>query len=100
MRHLFYRWHEADEEDPLDFYHEADSNGNEVRRVEVFRGGRLNYISAEHETEDSFLTSEKIPTALELNSDLLPGCNAQDITQAEFETMWNRAVGAEKRPPE
>lgn len=83
------KWAPIDEFSAV-IYHEIDAEGWEVRKVEYFRDGSVDYSSKERETDRSFLSEKPIPPFDEIPSD--PDYAVAQITQAEFEHAWVEAV--------
>lgn len=82
-------WHHDHPGEPVDLYSEIDS-GFEVRKVEVYRDGRLDYADRSRSTGTTTLAEKVMPGVQEINED--PEFSAADITAEEFEQVWQRAT--------
>jgi uncharacterized protein DUF6881 len=83
------RWHHDLADEPVLLYSEIDA-GFEVRKVEVYRDGRLDYADGSRSTGTTMLGEKLMPGVAEINED--PQFSAAVITAAEFERVWQRAT--------
>ena len=89
MRHLRVTWrHEADDE-PVVLWSELDASSLEVRKVDEFRDGRLEYADSNRAAGSTFLADGPFPSIQEING--MGPFLAQPISAAEFERVWERA---------
>jgi len=86
MRYIAVEWLHDYPDEPILFYSELDEDRWELRKVEVFRDGTQHFADALHETDQTALSSEPIPSLEEIASD--PEFNPKEISQAEFEIVW------------
>jgi hypothetical protein len=76
-------------EEPVEIYSEVGDDGYEIRKVEVFCDGRLEYADERHEAGATALSEVPVGTVAEIA--------AQDefrprvISEGDFEEMWTRA---------
>ena len=82
-------------DEPVVLYSEV-INGEETRKVEVYRDGRMDYACEGVETGSTQLSSELMPTVKELDEQ--PEFAAVAITAEEFEDLWARATVARSTP--
>ncbi|PKV82652.1 hypothetical protein [Streptomyces sp. TLI_146] len=83
------RWDHEFTEEPVDIFSELDDDRYEVRKVEVYREGRLDWADSSRETGTTFLGEVPFPDLQEINSQ--GEFHAEPITVAEFEAVWRRA---------
>jgi hypothetical protein len=69
---------------------ELDGLRMEVRKVEVFKGGKLGYASASHPNTATKLGIEAVPSLREIASQ--PEFKPRVSSAAEFEKMWKLAT--------
>jgi hypothetical protein len=62
----------------------------EVRKVEVFREGRMGYADAEREFGGAGLGLVPMPLLAEIAAD--PQFEPVEITRLEFESVWSEAI--------
>lgn len=80
-------------EEPVDIYSEVGDDGYEVRKVEVFRDGRLQYADERREAGGTALSEAPVGSVAEIAAQ--EGFRPHVISEQEFEEMWTRAVAAE-----
>ncbi len=85
------RWHHNSPTDPVEIVSELDSDLNEVRKVERFADGRLQFADANRAVGDTFLGLEPWPPIAEIAAD--PEFAPRVIDASEFEALWREAVG-------
>jgi hypothetical protein len=88
MKYIRVGWTHRHPEDPVLLYSELDAQRCEVRKVDVFRDGRLHYASDEGTTGDTELSEAAIPALSELARD--PQFEPVEIERAEFEAVWEQ----------
>ena len=71
-------------------YSELDDQRWELRKVEVFRDGRMGYADGEQEFGGSALGFEPMPHLAEIAAD--PQFEPVELTRLEFESIWSEAV--------
>lgn len=92
LHYLRVGWNHHDPRDPIALYSELDAQRHEIRKVEVFRDGRLGYACGAFERGGSRIAKMAMPQVAEIASD--PQFQPVEITAQEFEAMWLRAVRA------
>ncbi len=98
MKYIHVRCLQANEEDPVDSFSELDDQRKEVRKIELFRNGRVGYATGSQEMGGARLGTTPIPEAGEMASD--PAFAARAIEAPEFEAVWRRFVSrADTLPP-
>lgn len=80
--------HEFDVE-PIETFSELDDDGYELRKVEVYKDGRFDWVDASRETDTIGLGEVPFPALEEINRQ--DEFRADIITAAEFEVAWFRA---------
>lgn len=89
MVYLRVKWIHDMPDEPVFLYSEINERRQEVRKVHVFRDGRLEYASEDHSTETTFLGLEPIPSLVEIDSS--PEFEPAICSRADFEELWSRA---------
>jgi hypothetical protein len=84
------RWLHSSPDDPVDLWSELDADREEVRKVEIWSGGRVGYATNE-EVGGTRLGELPVPLLNEINLD--PQFQAEAITKADFEKCWIDAIG-------
>jgi hypothetical protein len=90
MRYIKVRWKHPPNDYPVLLFSELDDVGYEIRKVEVFADGRMQYASAKANTGDTMLSIEPIPAVDEIAQD--PEFEPVEINEREFEDVWARAT--------
>lgn len=90
MRYIKVRWEHNFSDEPVTIYSELDDYRNEIRKVEIYRDGRVGYASIGFEHGGSALSKEPLPPFEEINEDAQ--FNLEEIGQEEFDVVWERAV--------
>lgn len=88
MTYLRVAWRHQHRDEPVVLYSELDGNRFEVRKVEVFRDGRLGYADADRSSSGTNLGLVATPSLEEIAQD--PQFEPVQIEPAEFEAMWER----------
>ena len=89
MRYIHVNWLHDHADEPVDLYSELDGESWEVRKVEVFRGGKFGFADASLSSASTGLGLEPVPPLDEIASD--PQFRADEIKQAEFERLSDLA---------
>lgn len=97
MDYLMVRWIHASPNDPVLLMSELDADRYEVRKVEVFAGGRLGYASADQSSDETVLGEKPIPAASDIAAD--PQFVVQKLGAQEFERAWLAAVSGSRWQP-
>lgn len=90
MKYIKVLWIHNFPEEPVEFYHELDENHFEVRKIEIFNNGSLDYAHFKGRSGATRLSEEPIPPIEEIASD--PQFQVYKISSAEFEDLWERAL--------
>ena len=77
-------------QEPVELYSEIDSEGWELRKVEVFKDGSMSFASAERATGSSGLSETSIPSIDDIALD--PQFRAVEIPADTFEAIWLKAT--------
>jgi hypothetical protein len=83
----------AKPDDPVTVYTELDEERWEVRRVDLFSGGRATYADAKGSTGNTALADTPVGSLAELSTDAR--FELVEIGRDEFEEAWDRAQEAE-----
>ena len=86
MRYIAVQWHHNLPDEPIDLYSEIDDDRWEVRKVEIYRDGRIGYADSSEQRGDTRLGEVPIPSLDEIESD--PEFTPREITAAEFDGIW------------
>jgi hypothetical protein len=83
-------WRHTLETEPIVLYSEINDKGEETRKVEQYRDGRLDYASASQSTGTTFLREKMMPSLEEIGrqAEFAP----MEITPNEFEQVWHKAT--------
>jgi len=89
LRYMKVVWEHDLQDEPIALYSECDDAGWEVRKVEVFRDGRLGHASRLEARGGSLLGELPSPSVAEIaaHREFRPSA----ITQADFEKVWAAA---------
>jgi hypothetical protein len=81
---------------PVEIYSELDAERWEIRKVEVFADGRVQYSDGTDYTGRTGLSENPLSELAEVDAD--PEFTAAEIDEDAFERIWDRAVapGAEQ----
>lgn len=87
--YLKVEWLHDFSEEPVEIYSEVGDDGYEVRKVEVFRDGRLEYADQRHEVGATALGEVPVGAVAEIaaQDEFRPSV----ISEQDFEEMWARA---------
>jgi hypothetical protein len=83
-------WNHFLPNEPIVLLSELDSDRWEIRKVEMYADGRMNYCSKNEGAFGCELSIEPLPTVLEIGED--PQFVPREITKGQFEGCWSRAV--------
>lgn len=87
MKYLCVRWVHTDPDYPTLLYSEIDDARWEVRKVELFEDGRIEFASQNETTGNCGLGLIPTPPLEELAMD--SEFEPREISEAEFEQVWN-----------
>jgi hypothetical protein len=81
-------WIDAAEDDPVEWYDELDASRWSIRCVKKYRDGRLEAHSYASDNWRDVMPEGPIPQLSIINQDCQ--FSANEISKAEFETVWNQ----------
>jgi Domain of unknown function (DUF6881) len=90
MTYIKVFWKHEDADFPTLLYSELDDARWEVRKVEVFRTGKMGYASQTKASEETMLGLEPMPVLSEIAKN--PVFVPLEIAKDEFEEIWRQAV--------
>jgi hypothetical protein len=90
MTYFKCKWNHTFPDEPIMLYSELDDQRWEVRKVEVFRDGRMGFADGEREFGGSGLGLVPTPPLAEIAAD--PEFEPVEIAQLEFESVWSEAI--------
>lgn len=82
-------WHDLPDE-PIELWSELDANRWEVRKIEVWKDGRVGIASASRSSGGTHLGEAPVPAVDAIAAD--PQFNVEQISSSEFETRWSQTV--------
>jgi hypothetical protein len=91
MRYLRVTWRHDLPNEPVELYSELDDDSWEIRKVEIFRDGRIGFADSLHGSETTRLAIEPDPSLEQIAQD--PQFVPRAITRQEFEAVWEQASG-------
>ncbi|WP_330232865.1 hypothetical protein OHA40_10520 [Nocardia sp. NBC_00508] len=97
MWYLRAQWHHDFADEPVEMFSEIGDDGFEVRKVEVYSDGRMDWADSRHGTGTTSLSQMPIPTVDEIDTQF--EYSALEVDSREFESVWLRAL-AEQPPNE
>jgi hypothetical protein len=90
LSYLRVRWHHSSPDEPVELWSELDAGREEVRKVEIWRDGRVGYASFDEQAGGTRLGEVAVPSLDEIAAD--PQFEPEAISQAEFEECWRANV--------
>lgn len=87
MEYIKVEWLYDFKDEPSTFYSELDENRLEIRKVEVYKDGRMAYASKDVEV-NTCLSDYVIPNVEEISDG--SEFRAEIILEQEFQTIWER----------
>lgn len=87
MEYIKVEWLYDFKDEPSTFYSELDENRLEIRKVEVYKDGRMAYASKD-EAVNTCLSDYVIPNVEEISDG--SEFRAEIILEQEFQTIWER----------
>ena len=88
-------WHHESRDDPSILLSEIDSARWEIRKVEIWRDGRIGFADKETASANTRLGVGSLPSNDEIDSG--PQFSLTEITQSEFEDQWADAMQFDKK---
>jgi hypothetical protein len=92
MRYLKVEWKHDEPGEPTLLYSEVDDDGWEVRKVELFRDGKMGHASRQADTELTMLGEVAVPSLEAIADD--PEFVPSLISKEEFEGIWHKALSS------
>jgi hypothetical protein len=89
-RYLKVLWHHELPDEPVELFSEIDDEGWEVRKVEVYRDGHLDWADGSRSKGTSMLSETRMPGIEEIA--VQPEFSPTVIDTGEFEAVWRQAV--------
>ncbi len=89
MRWIKAAWFHDSDVEPIEIFSEVGADGYEVRAVERYRDGRLEWADSSGGVGMAGLGELPIPAVEEINE--MDEFSASEIDRAEFEQVWERA---------
>ena len=89
MRYIRVAWDHDEPDDPITLFSEIDAEAWEVRKVEVFRDGRMGFADASESSESTRLGVVPVPDIRVVA--LSPEFRPEEITSQEFDRIWDSA---------
>ncbi|WP_156753505.1 DUF6881 domain-containing protein [Actinokineospora pegani] len=89
MRYVKVQWRHDNADEPMVYLSELDDSGYEVRKVQVYPDGRLEFADSEIDTDTIGLSDVAFPSVAEISEQ--EDCSAKTIDCEEFETFWRSA---------
>jgi Domain of unknown function (DUF6881) len=88
-RYLMVTWHHDFPDEPVTLLSEIE-HGEEIRKIEKYKDGRIGYAGADVATGSTVLSETLMPFEDEIAAD--PQFSVHPISAAEFEKQWRLAV--------
>jgi len=80
------KWHHSSESEPVELYSELDENRYEVRKIEMYRSGHLDFADGSRTSGNTRLGVLPVPPIHEINDDTQ--FEASLISKETFEALW------------
>ena len=90
MVYVKYIWIHEREKYPILFYSQLDSDRFEVRKIELWKNGKIGLASEDFKVGETDLGEIAMPELDEFNLD--PEFCAFEISEEEFEIIWRKYV--------
>ena len=90
MDYLKVAWIHNWDDEPTTIYSEIDNYRNEIRKIELFRDGRVGYATNKVAHNGTQLSETPLPSLHQIASDRQ--FEPRHITQQDFEQVWKREV--------
>jgi hypothetical protein len=84
------RWLHSSPDNPVELLSELDARREEVRKIEIWAGGRVGHASHDEEVGGTRLGDEPIPSMEAIAAD--PQFKPEEITRSEFDSLWKAYV--------
>ncbi|WP_454194105.1 DUF6881 domain-containing protein [Nocardia sp. Marseille-Q1738] len=90
MWYLKAQWHHDFDDEPVEMFSEIADDGFEVRKVEIFSDGHMDWADAGRGTGTTTISQMPIPTVDAIDAQV--EYSAVEVDSREFETIWLRAL--------
>lgn len=90
MTYIKIFWKHSFLDEPILMYSELDENRNEIRKVEIYRGGMMGYAWRDISMNGTFLSESEIPELDTINKDIQ--FEGVGIRKDEFDIIWKKAI--------
>jgi hypothetical protein len=90
MRYIDVAWHHDHPKEPVRLVSEIDADGFEIRKLEFFRDGRVQFACNAGGSGDTRLGEAPVPPLSEINKD--PEFEGVTIDPGEFARLWGQHV--------
>ncbi|ANY84031.1 hypothetical protein BB934_37860 (plasmid) [Microvirga ossetica] len=94
MKYIKVRWLHTSPDSPVLLYSELNDELWEVRKVEVYADGRVDFADREEQSGSTRLGIEPLPTLEEIAAD--PEFELTVISAEEFDSAWEVAKARQK----
>ncbi|UPT62558.1 MAG: hypothetical protein M0D54_19745 [Hyphomonadaceae bacterium JAD_PAG50586_4] len=84
------RWLHDHPNEPVDLWSELDDQRFEVRKVEIWRDGRVGFAARDRESGGTLLGTVAMPSLSEIAAN--PEFEPEEISGVEFEACWQANV--------
>jgi hypothetical protein len=88
--YLRVQWRHDLPDEPIELWSELDANRREVRKIEVWKDGRVGTASASHSSDGTHLGEVPVPAANAIAAD--SQFDVEQISSSEFEGRWSQTV--------
>jgi hypothetical protein len=90
MIYFYVHWVHTFSNEPIHLYYEYNDERREMRKVEIWDDGRIQFADANHECGSTMLSFELLPSLEEISTD--PQFKVRTITEREFAEIWSEAL--------
>lgn len=95
MEYVKVIWKHEFTDEPVELYSELDDWNNEIRKVEVYRNGKVGYATIDLSYNNTFLSKYELPDIIEINQD--EQFYATPISKDDFEIIWDNVTSKKYR---
>jgi hypothetical protein len=90
MEYILVEWMHKFDDEPNEIYSEIDETRNEIRKIEIFKNGKIGYATESFGFGGSCLSECPLPEIEEIAKD--SQFRTIRISREEFEAVWNKNV--------
>ncbi len=91
MKYIRLKWNHSNPDEPVWIFSELDEDDREVRKIECFRNGFCDVATATVSSGTAALMTRPLPD-LKALARRDPEFEPVEITQEEFEEVWNKRL--------